>query len=530
MEPRDSTLASDGPAPVDLSDLIKSYDVRGVVPEPFSPAVAEAIGAAFATVVVIPDAGDAADATPSESVLGAAAATGTRRRPTVAVGHDMRASGPELVEAFSRGLVAAGVDVVQIGLCSTDGLYHASGVLGVPGAMFTASHNPARYNGIKLCRAGARPVGQDSGLAEIKALAEQYLGYGLPGPATELGQTSERSTLGDYAAFLRGLVDISGIRPLKVVVDAGNGMGGYTVPAVLETAAGLPALPLEIVPLYFELDGTFPNHEANPLDPKNLVDLQAAVVEHGADLGLAFDGDADRCFVVDEQGQAVSPSAITALVGLREVARELAEGRTPTVIHNLITSRAVPDVLSAAGATVVRTRVGHSFIKAKMAEHDAVFGGEHSAHYYFRDFFFADTGMLAALHVLAALGEQPHPLSDLALAYEPYSASGEINSSVDDVAAARERVVQAYVTEEGAGPVTVDELDGLTVTHWDERPRWWFSLRASNTEPLLRLNVEAEDEDIMEKVRDDVLSLVRAADSAGSTTTAQQDETDEVTA
>ena len=530
MEPRDSTLASDGPAPVDLSDLIKSYDVRGVVPEPFSPAVAEAIGGAFATVVVIPDAGDAADATPSEPVLGTAAATGTRRRPTVAVGHDMRDSGPELVEAFSRGLVAAGVDVVQIGLCSTDGLYHASGVLGVPGAMFTASHNPARYNGIKLCRAGARPVGQDSGLAEIKALAEQYLGYGLPGPATELGQTSERSTLGDYAAFLRGLVDISGIRPLKVVVDAGNGMGGYTVPAVLETAAGLPALPLEIVPLYFELDGTFPNHEANPLDPKNLVDLQAAVVEHGADLGLAFDGDADRCFVVDEQGQAVSPSAITALVGLREVARELAEGRTPTVIHNLITSRAVPDVLSAAGATVVRTRVGHSFIKAKMAEHDAVFGGEHSAHYYFRDFFFADTGMLAALHVLAALGEQPHPLSDLALAYEPYSASGEINSSVDDVAAARERVVQAYVTEEGAGPVTVDELDGLTVTHWDERPRWWFSLRASNTEPLLRLNVEAEDEDIMEKVRDDVLSLVRAADSAGSTTTAQQDETDEVTA
>lgn len=481
----------------DLSTMIKAYDVRGVVPDPFSPAVATAIGAAFADVVVLPDAA---------RVPGA--------RPRVAVGQDMRPSGPELVAAFADGLAQRGVDVVRIGLCSTDGLYHASGVLGLPGAMFTASHNPAEYNGIKLCRTGARPVGESSGLAEVRDLAARYLDQGVP-TAPERGEVADREMLGEYAAFLRSLVDLRGSRHLKVVVDAGNGMAGLTVPAVLGTAAGLDELPLEVVPLYFELDGTFPNHEANPLEPENLRDLQRAVVEHGADLGLAFDGDADRCFVVDERGEPVSPSAITALVGLREVAREVAAGRHPTVIHNLITSQVVPDLLEAAGGRTVRTRVGHSFIKAEMAEHDAVFGGEHSAHYYFRDFFFADTGMLAAMHVLAALGDaraadgRPVALSDLAEAYQPYSASGEINSRVADVPAARARVVEAYVTQQGAGPVTVDELDGLTVSHWDTQPRWWFNLRASNTEPLLRLNVEAADEDIMVKVRDDVLALVR---------------------
>ncbi|MBE7699522.1 phosphomannomutase/phosphoglucomutase [Oerskovia sp. Sa1BUA8] len=481
--------------PIDLTQLIKAYDVRGTVPDQLDPQVARAIGAAFARVVALPEA------TATEGEPGA--------RPRVAVGRDMRDSGPGLVDAFAQGLADAGVDVLLIGQCSTDGLYYASGALGVPGAMFTASHNPARYNGIKLCRAGARPVGQDSGLVTVRDLAQEYLDGELPAPVADRGEITERDMLADYAAFLRSLVDLRGIRPLKVVIDAGNGMGGLTAPAVLGTAAGLEALPLDIVPLYFELDGTFPNHEANPLDPKNLVDLQAAVVEHDADLGLAFDGDADRCFVIDEHGDPVSPSAITALVGLREVERELAAGRVPTIIHNLITSRAVPDFMSAAGAKVVRTRVGHSFIKAQMADHDAVFGGEHSAHYYFRDFFFADTGMLAAMHVLAALGGQQHPLSALGEVYEPYSASGEINSEVEDVPAARARVVQAYVTEQGAGPVEVDELDGLTVSHWDSHPQWWFNLRASNTEPLLRLNVEAADEDIMEKVRDDVLSLVR---------------------
>ncbi|MFD7021967.1 phosphomannomutase/phosphoglucomutase [Promicromonospora sukumoe] len=480
---------------IDLSVLVKAYDVRGVVPDQLSPVVAEALGAAFARVVVLPDAEAGAG-------TGAGAA-----RPGMVIGRDMRDSGPGLVDAFARGVTAAGVDVTLIGLCSTDGLYFASGSLGVPGAMFTASHNPARYNGIKLCRSGARPVGQDTGLAQVRELAQDYLDNALPEPVEAAGQVSERDVLAEYAGFLRSLVDLSGVRPLKVVVDAGNGMGGLTVPAVLGEAAGLAGLPLEVVPLFFELDGTFPNHEANPLEPANLVDLQAAVVANEADLGLAFDGDADRCFVVDERGGAVSPSAVTALVGLAEVSKELAAGRAPTVIHNLITSRAVPDLLSAAGAQTVRTRVGHSFIKAQMAQHGAVFGGEHSAHYYFRDFWFADTGMLAALHVLAALGTQEHSMSQLAEMFEPYVGSGEINSTVPDAAAATQRVLDAY---RAAYPeVVVDTLDGVTVSHWESHPQWWFNLRASNTEPLLRLNVEAADEDIMEKVRDDVLALIR---------------------
>ncbi|GAA2244224.1 phosphomannomutase/phosphoglucomutase [Promicromonospora sukumoe] len=477
---------------LDLSRIIKAYDVRGLVPEELSPQVARAVGAAFARVVVLPEA------------------TGDTR-PAAVVGRDMRDSGPELVDAFAAGLTAEGVDVVRIGLCSTDGLYHASGSLGLPGAMFTASHNPAAYNGIKLCRTGARPVGEATGLVAIREAAQAILdGDDAAGtPAGGAGEVTDRESLGEYAEFLRGLVDLSGIRPLKVVVDAGNGMAGLTAPAVLGTATGLTELPLDLVPMYFELDGTFPNHEANPLEPANLIDLQAAVVANGADIGLAFDGDADRCFVVDEKGVPVSPSAITALVGLREVEKEKAAGRVPTVIHNLITSRAVPDLLSAAGARTVRTRVGHSFIKAEMAQHEAVFGGEHSAHYYFRDFFFADTGMLAALHVLAALGTQPHPLSEVAEMYEPYVASGEINSRVPDAAEATARVLDAYrVAYPG---IEVDTLDGVTVSYWDGHPQWWFNLRASNTEPLLRLNVEAADHDIMEKVRDDVLSLVRAA-------------------
>jgi phosphomannomutase len=453
----------------DLSQIIKAYDVRGTVPDQLSPQVARAIGQAFARAVVLPDA-DAA--------------------PGVVVGHDMRDSGPELVEAFAAGLTAEGVNVTRIGLCSTDGLYHASGVLGLPGAMFTASHNPAAYNGIKLCRAGARPVGQATGLADVREVAQAILDDADARPA-EAGQVpsagagtvTDRDTLADYAAFLRGLVDLSGLRPLKVVVDAGNGMGGHTVPAVLGEAAGLPALPLEIVPLYFELDGTFPNHEANPLEPANLVDLQTAVVANEADLGLAFDGDADRCFVVDERGVPVSPSAVTALVGLREVEKEKAAGRTPTVIYNLITSRAVPDLLSAAGAETLRTRVGHSFIKAEMAGRDAVFGGEHSAHYYFRDNWRADSGSIAALMVLEQLGKTGLSLSELRKPFDRYAASGEINFRVDDPAAVIEQVAAAHAGH------PQDRLDGLTVDLGD----WWFNLRPSNTEPLLRLNLEAPD-------------------------------------
>jgi phosphomannomutase len=442
--------------------------VRGVVPDQWDQEISRAIGAAFAEFVV------------AES--GATA---------VVTAHDMRESSVPLSRAFAEGVISRGVDVVEAGLGSTDLLYFAAGSLDLPGAMFTASHNPAQYNGIKMCRAGAAPIGQDSGLATIREWAERDSYDREPG---RVGQVSQRDVLAEYAAHLHGLVDLSGNRPLKVVVDAGNGMGGHTVPVVL---AGLP---LEIVPLYFELDGSFPNHEANPLDPANLVDLQAAVREHGADIGLAFDGDADRVFVVDERGEPVSPSAITALVAVRE----LAKGRGTTVIHNLITSHAVPEIVREHGGEPVRTRVGHSFIKAEMARTDAVFGGEHSAHYYFRDFWRADTGMLAAMHVLAALGEQGRPLSELTAAYSRYVASGEINSTVADAAAKLAEVRDAFVENDGAG---VDEMDGLTIELSDGA---WFNLRPSNTEPLLRLNVEAPDEARMTELRDQVLRMVRA--------------------
>ena len=472
----------------DLSTFVKAYDVRGLVPDQLDVDVSWALGAAFAEVVVRAD-----------------------EAPGCVIGHDMRATSPELSRAFATGVASRGVDVTLVGLVSTDALYFASGALDVPGAMFTASHNPAAYNGIKLCRSAARPVGQDSGLLDVRDLAQSILDGETTLPAGErTGEVTSREVLADYARFLRGLVDLSGQRRLRVVVDAGNGMGGHTVPAVLGDAAGLDALPVDVIPLYFELDGTFPNHEANPLDPANLVDLQAAVREHDADLGLAFDGDADRCFVVDERGEPVSPSAITAMVATREVAKEVAAGRDAgdvAIVHNVITSAQVPEVIAELGARAVRTRVGHSFIKAEMAQHEAVFGGEHSAHYYFRDFWFADTGMLAAMHVLAALGERDQPLSALMADFSRYAASGEINSTVADAAAATARVRE---WGSGAG-VSVDTLDGLTLTHAGEpgEPMWWLNLRASNTEPLLRLNVEAHDEATMARVRDDVLRIVR---------------------
>ncbi|GAA2545921.1 MULTISPECIES: phosphomannomutase/phosphoglucomutase [Streptomyces] len=450
----------------DLSQIVKAYDVRGVVPDQWDESLAELFGAAFVRVT------------------GASA---------IVTGHDMRPSSPGLSGAFARGAAAQGADVTEIGLCSTDQLYYASGALGLPGAMFTASHNPAQYNGIKLCRAGAAPVGQDTGLAEIRALVEQWSASGAPEPAGTPGTITRRDTLDDYAAHLRSLVDLTSVRPLKVVVDAGNGMGGHTVPTVF---AGLP---LTLVPMYFELDGTFPHHEANPLDPANLVDLQKRVREENADLGLAFDGDADRCFVVDERGEPVSPSAITALVASRELARNGGRG---TIIHNLITSWSVPEVVKENGGTPARTRVGHSFIKAEMARTGAIFGGEHSAHYYFRDFWNADTGMLAALHVLAALGGQQGTLSALVAQYDRYAGSGEINSTVDDQTARLAAIRAAYEGREG---ITLDELDGLTVTSAD----WWFNVRPSNTEPLLRLNAEARDEATMAKVRDEALAIIR---------------------
>jgi phosphomannomutase len=449
----------------DLAAIFKAYDVRGLVPDQLDDDLARRIGAAFAEVV------------------------GARAQGAVVVGHDMRPSSPGLAEAFAGGVASRGVDVIEVGLASTDEVYFASGSMHLAGAMFTASHNPAGYNGIKLCRPGAVPIGADSGLTDIRDLAASD----LPPVEVRSGRRIQRDVLDDYAVYLRSLVDLAALRPLTVVIDAGNGMAGHTVPTVLE------GLPLTVLAMYFELDGTFPNHEANPLDPSNLVDLQAKVRETGADLGLAFDGDADRCFVVDERGDPVSPSAVTALVAVRELAKEPGG----TVIHNVITSRAVPEIVAEHGGTTVRTRVGHSFVKQEMARTGAIFGGEHSAHYYFRDFWRADTGMLAALHVLAALGHQSQPLSSLAAEYERYIASGEINSKVADPHESVRTIKSVYATRVDA---EIDELDGLTVSS----DQWWFNVRASNTEALLRLNVEAVDRPTMNRVRDEVLARIRA--------------------
>ncbi len=449
--------------PANTRAVFKAYDVRGVVPDQIDENLAWRTGAAF-----VPVAGAS----------------------TVVVGHDMRPSSPALAEAFAEGAAGAGADVVMIGLASTDQLYFASGHLDRPGAMFTASHNPAQYNGIKLCREGARPIGADTGLHAIRDA--------VSGPEPEhvfpTGQVSRLDVLDAYADHLLSLAPVTG-RRLKVVVDAGNGMAGHTAPVVFDRIGE----GVELVPMYFELDGTFPHHEANPIEPENLVDLQKRVLAEGADVGLAFDGDADRCFVVDERGEAVSPSTLTALIATRELARSPGSA----VIHNLITSRFVPEVVREHGGRPVRTRVGHSFIKATMAETDAVFGGEHSGHFYFRDFWRADSGMLAALHTLAALAETDRPLSQLLADYQRYSLSGEINSEVADPAAVTATVEAAYADTVGA---EVDHLDGLTVT----TAGWWFNVRPSNTEPLLRLNVEGADEATMTRVRDDVLALIRS--------------------
>jgi len=443
----------------DVRRVIKAYDVRGLVGTDLDESFVRDVGAAFARLM-----------------LEEAADGGNR----IVIGYDMRESSPALAAAFADGVTLQGLDVVRIGLASTDELYFASGFLDCPGAMFTASHNPAAYNGIKLCRAAAKPVGEDTGLAVIR----EGVINGVPAGTGPRGRIHDQDVLGAYGDFLRSLVDVSALRPLRVAVDAGNGMAGHTAPAVLGTLPGLTLLPL-----YFELDGTFPNHEANPLEPANLLDLQKYVGAVGADIGLAFDGDADRCFVVDELGRPVSPSAVTALVAARELVREPGAA----VIHNLITSRTVPEVIAGHGGTAVRSRVGHSYIKGLMAETGAIFGGEHSAHYYFRDFWGADSGMLAALHVLAALGEQPRPLSELMNEYQRYAASGEINFRVEDAPACVDAVVKSFASR----TVSIDHLDGVTV---DLGNGAWFNLRTSNTEPLLRLNVEAPTDDEVDTI------------------------------
>jgi len=447
-----------------LRPIVKAYDVRGRSPELLDATVARVLGEAFAGETGIAGGGSAV------------------------IGHDMRETSPVLAEAFADGVRARGADVVMIGLASTDLLYFMSGDLDVPGAMITASHNPAEYNGIKLCRAGARPIGFDTGLSamavEATTLLDRDAAPDVVGGVRELGG------LDRYATYLHHLVPVPDRRRLHVVVDAGNGMAGHTVPRVFAD------LEVDLDAMYFDLDGSFPNHEANPLDPTTLVDLQARVRATGADIGLAFDGDADRCFVVDESGFPVSPSAITALIA----ARALRDQPGATILHNVICSRAVREVIAENGGVAVRTPVGHSLIKAEMARTGAVFGGEHSGHFYFKDFFLADSGMIAALHVMAALAETDGTVSELMARFERYPASGEINSTVDDAAAVMAVLAEHY------GDLEQDRLDGLTVT----ADTWWFNVRASNTEPLLRLNVEADDVPTMERVRDEVLGIIRA--------------------
>ncbi len=453
-----------------LQKLIKAYDVRGIVPTDLDENICYLIGQAFVVALKLRKADGGCG--------------------QVVIAHDMRPSGPALVKSFAKGVTDQGVDVLHMGLASTDGLYFATGFLNIAGAMFTASHNPAEYNGIKLAKAGAAPVGQDSGLREITQLVLN----GVTKYSGPVGTESSKDLNSEYVKYLHSLVDLCTARKLKVVIDAGNGMGGFSVPKVFENSN------FEIVPMYFELDGTFPNHEANPIEPANLVDLQKRVLAEKADLGIAFDGDADRAFFIDEKGHSITPSAITALIAKRELEREPGS----TIIHNLITSRSVAEVVKENGGTARKTRVGHSFIKQVMKDTNAIFGGEHSGHFYFRDFWFADSGMLAALHVLAALGETKAgtAFSSLIKEFDRYVASGEINTRVKDVSVTSKKVKEHFA---GVKDVQIEELDGLTFAG----ETWWVNVRPSNTEPLLRLNAEAKEHATMEKVRDEVLAIIR---------------------
>jgi phosphomannomutase len=448
----------------EFANIFKAYDIRGLVDVEIDVDFTFATGVAFARFLQV-----------------------EREPGTIVIGQDMRPSSSPLSDAFSAGVNSQGMDVIRIGLASTDMLYFASGKLGLPGAMFTASHNPAEYNGIKLCLSGARPIGKESGLITI----ENFVRDGSPIALRNVGVEKQRNMLEEYVDYLLSLVEVKNIRPLKIIVDAGNGMAGHTAPAIFER------LNCEVIPMYFELDGTFPNHEANPLDEKTLTDLKQAMKNQNADLGLAFDGDADRCFLVDERGVAVNPSALTSLIAHRELKKHPGS----TIIYNLISSRAVQEVINENGGVGLRSRVGHSYIKQMMADSGAIFGGEHSGHFYFKDFWRADSGALAALHAIAALGESEMTMSQLLAPYNRYVVSGEINSKVADTKVATDLVEDAY----SAGQVSTDHLDGLTVNG----DTWWFNLRPSNTEPVLRLNVEASTQAQMETVRDAVLSFIR---------------------
>ena len=447
-----------------LEKIIKAYDIRGLVKDEVTPDFSFSLGVAFAKFLEI-----------------------DREPATIVVGEDMRPSSAPLADAFSDGATSQGMDVIRIGLASTDMLYFASGKLNLPGVMFTASHNPAKYNGMKLCKSGARPIGQESGLVKIRQLIEE----GVPMSNRPVGSVRKQELLNDYVDYLLARFPKNTFkkRKLKIVIDAGNGMAGFTAPAVMEQ------LNVELIPMYFELDGNFPNHEANPIAPDNLKALQKKVKKDKADIGLAFDGDADRCFLIDENGDLVNPSALTSLIAVRE----LKANPGATIIYNLISSKAVAEVISENGGIALRSRVGHSYIKTSMAESGAVFGGEHSGHFYFGDFWRADSGMLAALYALAELMATPKSLSNLLEPYNRYFSSGEINSKVKDASKSIKLVKDKYKDK-----YQIDELDGLTVT----AESWWFNLRPSNTEPLLRLNVEADTQKQMAEIRDTVLNLI----------------------
>jgi phosphomannomutase len=447
-----------------LEKIIKAYDIRGLVKDEITPDFSFSLGVAYAKFLEL-----------------------EREPATIVVGEDMRPSSSPLADAFSDGATSQGMDVIRIGLASTDMLYFASGKLNLPGIMFTASHNPAKYNGMKLCKSGARPIGQESGLVKIRQLIEE----GVPISNRPVGSVRKQELLSEYVDYLLARFPAKTFkkRKLKVVIDAGNGMAGFTAPAVMEK------LNIDLVPMYFELDGNFPNHEANPIEPENLKALQKRVKKEKADIGLAFDGDADRCFLIDEKGDLVNPSALTALIAVRE----LKANPGATIIYNLISSKAVPEVILENGGTALRSRVGHSYIKSLMAESGAIFGGEHSGHFYFGNFWRADSGMLAALYALAELMASDKPLSNLLKPYNRYFASGEINSKVKDAKKSINLIREKY-----QGIYQVDELDGLTIT----ADSWWFNLRPSNTEPLLRLNVEANTEKQMAEIRDTVLALI----------------------
>lgn len=447
-----------------LDKIIKAYDIRGLVKNEITTDFSFALGVAFAKFLEF-----------------------EREPATIVVGEDMRETSSPLADAFSDGATSQGIDVIRIGLASTDMLYFASGKLNLPGIMFTASHNPAKYNGMKLCKSGAKPIGQESGLLKIKHLIQE----GIAISNRPVGTVKKIDLLEDYVSYLldRFPKKTFNKRKLKVVIDAGNGMAGYTAPSVMKK------LNVDLVPMYFELDGDFPNHEANPIEPKNLKDLQKKVKKEKADLGLAFDGDADRCFLVDEKGNLVNPSSLTALIAVRE----LKKNPGASIIYNLISSKAVPEVIIENGGKPVRSRVGHSYIKSLMAQSGAVFGGEHSGHFYFADFWRADSGMLAALYALAELMDTDKSLSEILDSYDRYFSSGEINTQVKDASKSIKLIRKKYEKEN-----EIDELDGLTVTS----EKWWFNLRPSNTEPLLRLNVEADSPKLMAEIRDTVLSLI----------------------